>query len=253
MLLFFAGVAPDVMKHDGRQLGEAAAGRGRRCAAAAGHGAGSALGARGGHGPPQRRSTPASISRSAAARRVVPNGVLGMLIFVVTEVMLFAGLISAHTIMQARPSAVGWPPPGQPRLPVEETAINTAALLAERRRRCSSRSARFRRDRARARSAARRRRCALGAFFVRASRASSGSALIARGPHAHLEHPRRVLLPDRRHARAARGRGARRPRLGTCVAPAARAGSPQRQLAAAAVFWYFVVGLWPVLYWRVYL
>jgi heme/copper-type cytochrome/quinol oxidase subunit 3 len=24
------------------------------------------------------------------------------------------------------------------------------------------------------------------------------------------------------------------------------------QLAAAEIFWYFVVGLWPVLYWRVY-
>jgi heme/copper-type cytochrome/quinol oxidase subunit 3 len=32
---------------------------------------------------------------------VVPNGVLGMLIFVVAEVMLFAGLTSAFTIIRA--------------------------------------------------------------------------------------------------------------------------------------------------------
>ena len=58
---------------------------------------------------------------------VLPSAVLGMLIFVFAEVMLFAGLISAFTIVRA--GAVVWPPPGQPRLPVENTAFNTAALL----------------------------------------------------------------------------------------------------------------------------
>ena len=59
----------------------------------------------------------------------VPNAVLGMIIFVAAEVMFFAALMSAHTI--ARSSAMGglWPPPGQPRLPVERTAVNTTALL----------------------------------------------------------------------------------------------------------------------------
>ena len=42
--------------------------------------------------------------------RVVPNGVLGMLIFLLTEVMLFAGLISAFLIIRAQ--AIVWPPPG---------------------------------------------------------------------------------------------------------------------------------------------
>ena len=46
---------------------------------------------------------------------VVPNGVLGMLLFVATETMLFGGMISAFTII--RTSALIWPPPGQPRLP----------------------------------------------------------------------------------------------------------------------------------------
>jgi cytochrome c oxidase subunit 3 len=59
----------------------------------------------------------------------VPNAVLGMVIFVAAEVMFFAALVSAHTI--ARSTALGgvWPPPGQPRLPVERTAFNTAVLL----------------------------------------------------------------------------------------------------------------------------
>jgi cytochrome c oxidase subunit 3 len=67
---------------------------------------------------------------SQSDARRVPNAVLGMIVFVAAEVMFFAALISAHTI--ARASAVGgmWPPPGQPRLPFERTAINTAALLA---------------------------------------------------------------------------------------------------------------------------
>jgi cytochrome c oxidase subunit 3 len=51
-----------------------------------------------------------------------------MLIFVIAEMMMFAGLMSAFSIVKA--GALGWPPPGQPRLPVEATAFNTAALLA---------------------------------------------------------------------------------------------------------------------------
>lgn len=57
----------------------------------------------------------------------VPNEVLGVLIFILTEIMLFAGFVSAF--MVSRSSAAMWPPPDQPRLPIEETAINTAALL----------------------------------------------------------------------------------------------------------------------------
>jgi cytochrome c oxidase subunit 3 len=78
------------------------------------------------------------LPRSHASLRVItdprpppaiPSPVLGMLIFVITEAMLFAGLISAFLIVKAT-SAGAWPPPGQPRLPFEETAINTVALLA---------------------------------------------------------------------------------------------------------------------------
>jgi cytochrome c oxidase subunit 3 len=67
---------------------------------------------------------------AAPARRkpVVPDAVLGMLILVVAEAMMFAGLLSAFTI--ARAGAAVWPPIGQPRLPFEATAVNTAALIA---------------------------------------------------------------------------------------------------------------------------
>src|SRR5436190_5264919 len=62
------------------------------------------------------------------SREVVPSAVLGVLALVACESMFFAGLVSAFTIVKS--TAVVWPPVGQPRLPFEETAINTAALLA---------------------------------------------------------------------------------------------------------------------------
>jgi cytochrome c oxidase subunit 3 len=43
---------------------------------------------------------------------------------------LFAAFISGFIIVQRVVPAWQWPPPGQPRLPFERTAINTAALLA---------------------------------------------------------------------------------------------------------------------------
>ncbi|TDJ14828.1 MAG: hypothetical protein E2O69_12900, partial [Deltaproteobacteria bacterium] len=61
-------------------------------------------------------------------QQLIPSSVLGMLLFVVVEIMLFAGFISAFSIVKA--SAIVWPPPDQPRLPLEETALNTVALLA---------------------------------------------------------------------------------------------------------------------------
>ena len=64
------------------------------------------------------------------SRRLVSSGVLGMMLFIFTEAMLFAGMISAHAIVKSRAAGQMWPPFGQPRLPVESTALNTAALLA---------------------------------------------------------------------------------------------------------------------------
>ena len=52
-----------------------------------------------------------------------------MVLFVFTEAMMFAGMISAHTIVKSRSAGRMWPPFGQPRLPLEETAFNTAALV----------------------------------------------------------------------------------------------------------------------------
>ena len=61
------------------------------------------------------------------AKSPVSNGVVGMLIFIVTEVMFFGGLISAYLVIRA--GLDEWPPWGQPRLPVVNTAVNTLVLL----------------------------------------------------------------------------------------------------------------------------
>jgi heme/copper-type cytochrome/quinol oxidase subunit 3 len=57
----------------------------------------------------------------------VSNARIGVLAFVVFESMLFAGLLSAHTVL--RTASAAWPPPGQPYLPIGMTWVNTAILL----------------------------------------------------------------------------------------------------------------------------
>jgi Heme/copper-type cytochrome/quinol oxidase, subunit 3 len=66
-------------------------------------------------------------NRQKRAKPPVSSGVIGMLIFMVTEAMFFAGLISAYMVI--RSGIEEWPPWGQPRLPVETTAFNTLVLL----------------------------------------------------------------------------------------------------------------------------
>jgi heme/copper-type cytochrome/quinol oxidase subunit 3 len=61
-------------------------------------------------------------------REVVPTGILGMALFIATEAMFFLGLISAFLVV-LRAGALPWPPFDQPRLPVGITGINTAILL----------------------------------------------------------------------------------------------------------------------------
>ena len=179
-------------------------------------------------------------------RQLVPSAVLGMLIFVFTEVMLFSGFISAFTIM--RGSAVLWPPPGQPRLPVEETAFNTLLLVASgvvlyvARRRFVDDLGKLRKGLLAT--------ILLGGSFVLlqgrewVSMLSQGLTLrsSALGSFFYL-----IVGMHALHAIVA---------LGILIYAWVRLGSrsvPRSTLAATEIFWYFVVGIWPILYWRVYL
>lgn len=57
----------------------------------------------------------------------VPSALVGMLFFLGTEVMVFAGLISSFLILRA---GSPWPPAGEPRLPAVVSAMNSLFLLA---------------------------------------------------------------------------------------------------------------------------
>jgi cytochrome c oxidase subunit 3 len=169
-----------------------------------------------------------------------------MLIFVVAEAMLFAGLVSAFTIIRA--SAVVWPPRDQPRLPVEETALNTAALLASGVLLFFAQRA-LRRDRAQA-SRLLLISLLLGTFFVIFQGAEwvrlieQGLTLTSSslGSFFYL-----IIGLHALHAVAAIAL------LAHTWLGLRRGWLASSQLATAAVFWYFVVGVWPMLYFRVYL
>jgi heme/copper-type cytochrome/quinol oxidase subunit 3 len=176
---------------------------------------------------------------------VIPSGVMGMLIFVVTEAMLFGGLISAFTIVRA--GSPVWPPPNQPRLPFEETALNTLALLlsgvllyvAARR---------FQKDRESARLPLLASMLA-GAFFLMfqgyewAAMLGQGLTLTSStlGSFFYL-----IVGVHALHAIVALGL------LASAWLRIERGWLAQTRLAAAEVFWYFVVAVWPVLWLVVY-
>jgi heme/copper-type cytochrome/quinol oxidase subunit 3 len=179
-------------------------------------------------------------------RPILPNAVLGTLIFVIAELMMFTGLMSAFSIVKA--GALGWPPPGQPRLPVEATAINTAVLLA-------SAFALFIANRAYARSRNLAKQplfCAigLGVFFV-AFQGYEWVSLIRQGlTLTSSNHGSFFYLIVGMHGLHAIAGLTVLARAGLKLSKGLLAPST---FFAAQVFWYFVVGLWPVLYFMVYL
>lgn len=60
---------------------------------------------------------------------VVESEVVAMVIFVFTEVMLFGAFLSAYTIISSGAPGNVWPPPTDPALPTAATGIATIGLL----------------------------------------------------------------------------------------------------------------------------
>jgi cytochrome c oxidase subunit 3 len=177
---------------------------------------------------------------------VVPNGVLGMTLFVAAETMLFAGMISAFTIIRAQSPL--WPPAGQPRLPFAETAVNTAALLLSGVFLYAAQRV-FVRDHRRALRPL-LISIGLGAAFV-LLQGVEWVALIRQGLTLKSSTMGSffylIIGMHALHAVAALGL------LAHTGLQLQRGWLAQSQLATAQVLWYFVVGLWPVLYLVVYL
>jgi len=207
----------------------------------------------------------AAISGSAAPRRgrLVENGTFGMALFAFAELMMFSGFISAHIVSRRSAMPGTWPPADQPRLPVESTAFNTAALLlsglllflAQREyRRSGGGGAPGGAGSGGAGSAATGRLLGgsilLGALFV-VLQGAEWVRLLAQGltVSSSLVGGFFYLIVGAHavHAVAA---------LGLMISTWAmlRAGRlSDSRFGATQVFWYFVVLLWPVLYWKVYL
>lgn len=85
-----------------------------------------------GTGPPARQGPPFRDDPRPPAPApwdgpAVSNARLGMLIFLAFEAMLFAGLIGTFVVF--RFGSALWPPAGQPRLPLLITWVNTGILL----------------------------------------------------------------------------------------------------------------------------
>jgi heme/copper-type cytochrome/quinol oxidase subunit 3 len=180
--------------------------------------------------------------------QLLPNAVLGTIILIIAEGMLFAGMMSAFIIVKANATAGMWPPPGQPRLPIEMTAFNSVLLLL-------SGVAMWYAGKKYAEEPSTAARplgvaMALGAFFVvlqgqewvgllgegltMTSSAYGAFFYLIVGTHAlHAIGALIVLMYTYRWMRA-----------GTLTSDG---------FWAMRLFWYFVVGLWPVLYWQVYL
>lgn len=179
---------------------------------------------------------------------VLPSSVLGVIVFILTEMMFFIGLVSAFVISKA--NALEWPPAGQPRLPVEATAFNTLVLLG-------SAVALYFAGRAFSREGFSRRShqlfllaLGMGIFFVcfqgfewarllsfgLTMQSSNYGAFFYLLIGAHALHAVGSLLA-----------------LGRLFFKFKRRSLRSESLQAGQFFWYFVVGLWPILYVLVYL
>jgi cytochrome c oxidase subunit 3 len=178
---------------------------------------------------------------------VIENAVLGTLIFIVTEVMLFAGLISGLVIVKANHLGP-WPPPDQPRLPIEATAFNTLVLLA-------SGVALYLAGRAYKRQPVSAQRpfaiaIGLGAFFV-VFQGVEWVRLIGEGLTMTSSNLGAFFyLIVGMHALHAFVTIAILCRMWVSLSHLKLAPGT---FQAGRLFWYFVVGLWPILYIQVYL
>lgn len=183
-------------------------------------------------------------------RAALDNVILATIFFIGAEVMFFAGLVSAFFVL--RMAAPVWPPPLQPRLPVGVTGLNTLVLLASSVAVFLAGRALGRGD---ARAAVRRLQVAagLGALFLivqgyewtrlvqfglTVSSSTYGATFYTLiGAHAlHVLVALAWLAATLRWT--ARGRFA---------------DGGTARVRACAIYWHFVVALWPILYLSVYL
>ena len=185
---------------------------------------------------------------NAERRQLVSSSIFATVIMIMTEVMFFAALISAYMII--RSGAEEWPPWGQPRLPVFATAINSLTLLASAF--CLHRSVKVFSSQASQSKQLLALAIALGIVFVSVQgyewvQLISFGLTITSSTYGGVFY----LIIGAHGLHVIGG-------LLALLACLKRLNSTSQlltidNLRAAQIFWYFVVGVWPVLYTLVYL
>jgi heme/copper-type cytochrome/quinol oxidase subunit 3 len=180
------------------------------------------------------RGRAAGLSRNGKG---IDSAILGMVLVLMAETMLFAGLIGACVLLRAR-STGAWPPDDLPRLPTLVTLANTLALLAsvplltlgtQRRRRGLILAA-----------------AALGALFLAIQGAEWARMLTWQGgSDAAYGGIFYALIGV--HALHVLGGAAALLWAGLTLSRS----SPTR-LKVCGMYWFFVVAVWPVLYGVIY-
>jgi heme/copper-type cytochrome/quinol oxidase subunit 3 len=183
-------------------------------------------------------------------RPLMDNVRLAMLFMICGEVMFFGGLVSAFLVL--RVTAAQWPPPLQPRLPVGVTGVNTLVLLASSVAMVAAGRALGRDD---TRTLVRRLLLAggLGAAFLLVQgyewiRLVSYGLTVGSGAYGTTFYT--LIGTHAAHVVAAVAW------VGVTAWLAARgrfADGRTGVMRACAIYWHFVVALWPVLYVAVYL
>ena len=185
---------------------------------------------------------------NAERRQLVSSSIFATVIMIMTEVMFFAALISAYMII--RSGAEEWPPWGQPRLPVFATALNSLTLLASAF--CLHRSVKVFSSQASQSKQLLALAIALGIVFVSVQgyewvQLISFGLTITSSTYGGVFY----LIIGAHGLHVIGG-------LLALLACLRRFNSTSQQLTidnlrAAQIFWYFVVGVWPILYTLVYL
>ena len=185
---------------------------------------------------------------NAERRQLVSSSIFATVILIMTEVMFFAALISAYMII--RSGAEEWPPWGQPRLPVFATALNSLTLLASAF--CLHRSVKVFSSQASHSKQLLALAIALGTVFVSVQgyewvQLISFGLTITSSTYGGVFY----LIIGAHGLHVIGG-------LLAMLACLRRLNSTSQQLTidylrAAQIFWYFVVGVWPILYTLVYL
>jgi heme/copper-type cytochrome/quinol oxidase subunit 3 len=181
---------------------------------------------------------------------LLDNVRLAMLFLICGEVMFFGGLVSAFLVL--RVTAAQWPPPLQPRLPVGVTGVNTLVLLASSVAMAAAGRALARND---ARTLTRRLLLAgaLGLAFLLVQgyewiRLVGYGLTVWSGAYGTTFYT--LIGTHAAHVVAALAW------VGVTAWLAARGRFVDGQtgvMRACAIYWHFVVALWPVLYVAVYL